>query len=275
MAEFKSFDDFQKELHDPAGARQTERADKEDSRKPRHGERRRRRRLRKQWWYVGATLLIVGAVVFFAPIPLGSIRVYGNEILTRDDILFDGNIRDPINVFQISTSDWEGRLRKDVRIRTAEVTRSFPAYIDVRISERKPIAVIQEELGYAIVDKEGMVIQTGSAIYEMDFPMITGIKLENALLGDIIEGDRVKKALLFLGQLSPQGINMFSEVNVGNVDNFIAYTRDGIAIRLGDGAAIAEQAELAENMVSDVRVRGLSVEYIDASLTSPYIKLKK
>lgn len=35
------------------------------------------------------------------------------------------------------------------------------------------------------------------------------------------------------------------------------------------------QAKLAENMVGDVKARGLSVEYVDANLSSPFIKLKK
>lgn len=55
----------------------------------------------------------------------------------------------------------------------------------------------------------------------------------------------------------------------------MAYTRGGIAVHLGEGDQMQERAALAENMVSDVKARGLAVEYIDASLTSPYIKLKK
>ena len=32
---------------------------------------------------------------------------------------------------------------------------------------------------------------------------------------------------------------------------------------------------LAENMVNDVEARGLSVEYLDANMANPFIKLKK
>ena len=67
----------------------------------------------------------------------------------------------------------------------------------------------------------------------------------------------------------------FSELNLGNEDNIRAYTRDGVTVRLGDGSDMAQQAELAENMVGDVKARGLSVEYVDANLASPFIKLKK
>lgn len=275
MAEFKSFDDFQKELHGANNDSPQIPEEKAVHKKPRHASKKNKMHVRKYVWSVIGSLLFVGSVLFFTPVSIGSIRIYGNETLTRGDILFDGNLTEPINVFQINTSDFEERLKQDVRIYRAEVNRSFPAYVDVHIAERKPIAVIQKDIGYAILDRDGMVIQTGTAIHGMDFPMITGVSLDNALLGDVITRESVKMALQFLGVLSIQGIQVFSEINIGNQDNIIAYTRDGIAIRLGDGSSIKERAELAENMVSDVKVRGLSVEYIDASLTSPYIKLKK
>lgn len=45
-------------------------------------------------------------------------------------------------------------------------------------------------------------------------------------------------------------------------------------MRLGSGPDMAGQARLAENMVGDVKARGLSVEYLDANPASPFIKLK-
>lgn len=55
----------------------------------------------------------------------GDIRLQGNEAVTKEDILFDGDIREPVNVFQISTSQLQERLKKDVRIADAEVSRAF------------------------------------------------------------------------------------------------------------------------------------------------------
>ena len=73
----------------------------------------------------------------------------------------------------------------------------------------------------------------------------------------------------------PEGLKVFSEINIGNPEDIKAYTRDGITVKLGNGSDMAGQARLAENMVGDVKARGLSVEYLDANLASPFIKLKK
>ena len=83
------------------------------------------------------------------------------------------------------------------------------------------------------------------------------------------------KALQFISSLSQDGFKQFSEVNIGQPNNIIAYTRDGIAVHLGSGEHIDKQAVMAENMVGDIMARGLSVEYIEVNLTSPFIKLKK
>ncbi len=276
MAEFKSFGEFQKELHDPAEYIQEEKPVSEEAPvRPRHLRKRRHRPWGRYLLLTAAGLLVIGGGLFFLPLPVGDVRVFGNEALTKEDILFDGGITPPVNVFQISTSDLAERLQKDVRVASVEVVRTFPLYVDVKIAERKPIAVMQEDFGYAFLDGAGVVIRTGSVIRGMEVPMITGVKLGNALLGDTVRQEPVQLALQFLSSLSAEGLRTFSEINIGNEENLVAYTRDGIAVRLGDGSSMSERAALAENMVSDVKVRGLSVEYIDASLTSPYIKLKK
>ena len=105
--------------------------------------------------------------------------------------------------------------------------------------------------------------------------MITGKKWGNLLLGDTVSESDVLLALKFINSLSEDGVKLFSEINIGNKDNIIAYTRSGIAVKLGNGKNIADQAKLAENMVGDISSRQLSVEYIDANTSSPFIKLKK
>lgn len=280
MEEFKSFGEFQKELHNSPGNESVSGVPHsgppdEERRKLR---KRRKKRTRKKIRYAAAAsaaviLIFAGLCVF--PVPFGDLRVFGNESVSREDVLFDGGIEAPVNVLQISTRELEERLKKDLRIDSVEVRRSFPVYIDVTITERKPLAVMQAEFGYVVLDKEGMVLQTGSTVEEVKSPIVTGVKLGNALLGDTAGGAQVQSALQFLNALSAGGLHDFSEINIGNSENIVAYTRGGIAVHLGEGDQMQERAALAENMVSDVKARGLAVEYIDASLTSPYIKLKK
>ena len=226
---------------------------------------------------LAAAVLILSAflILLFLPIPFGHIELRGAKNVTMENVLFEGNIDEPINTLQISASDVTKRLENDLRIEEVNIERKFPATIVINIIERKPTAIIQTEYGYAVIDKRGIVIRTESALTDGDYPMITGKKLDNILLGDKIEEPDVLNALEFINHLSEKGAKEFSEINIGNQKNLMAYTRNGISVRLGAAGDLGKQATLAENMVNDVEARGLSVEYLDANMANPFIKLKK
>lgn len=306
MNEFKSFEDFRKEQHDSqangteTGDRGTSYPDGGSSRDadpqnpsslyqpeidtpehpglpPKHHKRHRRRENKIRLFMVlfAAFIVIAAAVLLFLPIPFGTLQVTGSQEVTYDDVLFEGQIRQPVNVLQISSSDLKNRLENDLRVASASVARTSPFSMTVTIEDREPIAIIQGEFGYYFVDKTGLVIHQAAAIKNGNLPMVTGRKIDNLLLGDHVADQDMNKALAFLNHLSPEGEKVFSEINIGNPNNILAYTRDGITVKLGSGEDMAGQAELAENMVGDVKARNLSVEYIQADLSSPYIKLKK
>lgn len=229
----------------------------------------------KVLFYLIIFIIIIVVSLLFLPIPFGNLTVTGNDIIKTEDIFFEAEIKKPINIFQIRTSNVEKRLLNDIRIEEVDVSRQFPFTINIKVKERKPLVIVQGEFCYAILDKTGLVIETETSLKKANYPMITGKKWGNLLLGDTVSESDVLLALKFINSLSEDGVKLFSEINIGNKDNIIAYTRSGIAVKLGNGKNIADQAKLAENMVGDISSRQLSVEYIDANTSSPFIKLKK
>ena len=220
-------------------------------------------------------LFFILMALLFLPIPFGHIELNGNKDVTMENVIFEGNIEEPVNTLQISTATVKDRLSKDLRIEEVQIVRKFPGTIVINITERKHVAAIQTEYGYAILDKDAFVIKTDTSIKSGDYIMITGKRLGNVLLGDRIEETDVARALTFINNLSDAGAQSFSEINIGNPENFITYTRDGVSVRLGNTNDLEKQASLAENMVNDVKSRNLSVEYLDANMANPFIKLKK
>lgn len=294
MDNFKSFNEFRREQHAgklPEDIETTKEESKpvdfsgeesspfsaQEIQKVVHKKKRRHRKSHgKQYLLGGAGVVILLLMsIFLLPIPLGYIQLTGSKALTVDDILFEGQIKQPVNVWQVSSSELEERLHHDIRVADVQVTRHFPFVLEVQVEDRVPLAAVQGELSYAFLDKDGLVIDSVQSIRKTDVPMITGKRLGNLLLGDTVASEDIDKALTFLNHLSPEGRKAFSEINIGNDTNIRAYTRDGVTVRLGEGTDMAGQAELAENMVGDVKARGLSVEYVDANLSSPFIKLKK
>lgn len=282
MDNFKSFNDFLKEQHgNPEGFHEKPKVEAPPEEKVRRPVKKHKSLIRSHGRgkaYAAGALAAAAAVtlsLFFLPIPLGYIDLKGTDVLTVDDVIFEGRIREPVNVLQVSSSKLEERLSKDIRLSAVSVSRRFPFVLEVDVMDRIPLAIVQDQFGYAFLDKDGMVMDTTQSIKKVNVPLITGKRMGNLLLGDSVAGGELDSALDFLNHLSPEGLRVFSEINIGNGNDIKAYTRDGITVRLGSGPDMAGQARLAENMVGDVKARGLSVEYLDANPASPFIKLKK
>ncbi|EGF12468.1 cell division protein FtsQ/DivIB [Dialister micraerophilus] len=284
MHEYNDFENFQKKIrNEHVNVSENDNKDLNDKnfddKKIRKVLKKRKKHKKnkkfKVLFYLIIFIIIIVVSLLFLPIPFGILTVTGNDIIKTEDIFFEAEIKKPINIFQIRTSNVEKRLLNDIRIEEVDVSRQFPFTINIKVKERKPLVIVQGEFCYAILDKTGLVIETETSLKKANYPMITGKKWGNLLLGDTVSESDVLLALKFINSLSEDGVKLFSEINIGNKDNIIAYTRSGIAVKLGNGKNIANQAKLAENMVGDISSRQLSVEYIDANTSSPFIKLKK
>ena len=284
MHEYNDFENFQKKIrNEHVNVSENDNKDLNDKnfddKKIRKVLKKRKKHKKnkkfKVLFYLIIFIIIIVVSLLFLPIPFGNLTVTGNDIIKTEDIFFEAEIKKPINIFQIRTSNVEKRLLNDIRIEEVDVSRQFPFTINIKVKERKPLVIVQGEFCYAILNKTGLVIETETSLKKANYPMITGKKWGNLLLGDTVSESDVLLALKFINSLSEDGVKLFSEINIGNKDNIIAYTRSGIAVKLGNGKNIADQAKLAENMVGDISSRQLSVEYIDANTSSPFIKLKK
>ena len=284
MHEYNDFENFQKKIrNEHVNVSENDNKDLNDKnfddKKIRKVLKKRKKHKKnkkfKVLFYLIIFIIIIVVSLLFLPIPFGNLTVTGNDIIKTEDIFFEAEIKKPINILQIRTSNVEKRLLNDIRIEEVDVSRQFPFTINIKVKERKPLVIVQGEFCYAILDKTGLVIETETSLKKANYPMITGKKWGNLLLGDTVSESDVLLALKFINSLSEDGVKLFSEINIGNKDNIIAYTRSGIAVKLGNGKNIADQAKLAENMVGDISSRQFSVEYIDANTSSPFIKLKK
>lgn len=234
---------------------------------PRHPHAWRRRIV-----LIGAGLLVLWLLLFILPIPFGSITVTGSQNVTVSDVMAAGNIRNPVNLLQINAGQLEERLQHDLRVDSVKVTYVLPLTLQVNVTERRPAAVVATQFGFATLDSKGQVINLGPAIEDTTAPIISGIKLGNVLLGDTIDDSVIKGALTYLNSLSDEGRKQIAEINVGDVNQLIAYTVDGLPLHLGDTSEMDKKGPLSENMLRDVKARGVAAQYLDVNVKAPYIK---
>ena len=245
---------------------------KETQLPPRH---RSPRRLIK-----GAMVLavIAAAIAFLVYTPIFTfqhIALDGASYLKEDDIVKIADIRRGEPLFTVKTDEVALRLRQDLRIEDAQVRRVLPNTLAIHITERRPVATVATDYGYADLDRTGKVLAVHKSLSTMQIPILTGLNLHEKYIGDDVPDEVVQDMIGFLGRLSPEAIAQLSELSLLHPNYLVAYTTGGVQVRLGDFDRLDEKAKLTQGFLNDQQVNPYPVEYVDFSYTSPVIKLKK
>ena len=242
---------------------------------PKRVRRRRKSKLRKQskpavWKVVIGACILIG--LFILPLPIGQIQVTGNSQLTSEDVVHIGDLGYPVNILRVRTGALEERLQKDIRVDTAHVSYALPLTLQVDVKERKALVVVPSQFGFVSLDRQGMVIASSATIPDTTVPIISGVRLGNALLGDTIEAEGIRGAIAYMEAFTEEGRKKIGEINVGDADKMIAYTVEGLPIHIGDRNNLEEKAKITADMLVDIAQRHVSAEFIDVNIKSPFIK---
>ncbi|MBM7775784.1 cell division protein FtsQ [Actinokineospora baliensis] len=133
-------------------------------RRPRGAKRPARRRvdrrfLVRRWTVLGSMLGITGLVVlvFFTPV-LGanSVEVTGIKDLTADEVRAAAAIEPGTPLARLDSDGIAERVRQLPRVGAVDVRRSFPATVELVITERTPVAVVVRDDGAHLLDASGV-----------------------------------------------------------------------------------------------------------------------
>ncbi|MBK8169997.1 MAG: FtsQ-type POTRA domain-containing protein [Sandaracinaceae bacterium] len=103
-----------------------------------------------------------------------TIEVTGAERLTRDEILAAAGLQEGQNVFVRGPEEAAARLMDHPWIASAEVERHLPSSFNVRIVERRPVALLALGSLYLVSD-DGVVFKRVASHDPVDLPVVTGV----------------------------------------------------------------------------------------------------
>ena len=200
---------------------------------PQHPPRRSPRRIFKG----AAALAILAAVmVFFVYAPIFTyqrLSLDGATYLKADDIERIADIHRGEPLFMLKTDAVALRLRQDLRIEDAQVRRVLPDTLAVHITERRPLATVVTDYGYADLDRSGKILAVHKDLAQMQIPLITGWNLHEKYVGDDVQDETVRQILAFLGAIPADFLTQISEIALLQPDYVVAYTTSAVQIRLG------------------------------------------
>jgi cell division protein FtsQ len=205
---------------------------------------------------------------------IGTVLVQGNRYLGEDEILRIAGVGTRVNIFRLDSGDIQRRLTHDLRIAGAEVTRQLPDVVKISVRERQPAAFIATSYGFALLDGEGMILDVVKTIRRMEVPLITGHNLGGSYVGEKVESPVVRGALSYLSSLNETAFRQMSEIAIDSSGQLTGYTIHAARIKLGKSEQVVEKALKTSMIISDPHNKLSTIEYIDVSYATPYVKFR-
>ncbi len=242
----------------------------------RRPERRRRYRINAPRLILSLLLILLAGESMLAvlKLPWFEIRgvvVQGRKLVDRKFVVQSTRIPDKSNIFTFPTRGIADRLRPNPIIKGVTVHRKFPNTLVVRITERKPYAVLSAQGRFYETDAAGIPFRT-VASPDPKLPVLSCTVPKAIALGKPITAPAFKLASRCLRLAQPFGKLSVRKITVDPNNDLCLNVQDGILIRLGQPQQMEGKLEKAEQTINLVP----HLEYVDVTCPeAPALKPKQ
>lgn len=227
-------------------------------------------------------LLIIIGLYFFMHSPIFNIQnitVKGNKNLAIEDIKRLSQLSQGDNLFKINKDEIIKNILVHPLIKEVEISRDLPSTLRIDILERKPIGLVVCEDGFIQVSEKGYFISIDRDLGNYKLPVISGVSMDYLPgPGQIIKKEGLHTALEILSNIESELLENIAEINVADPDYILAYTTQGIEIRLGSKEEVEGKLEDLQDILEriiNLVIDEKEIEYIDLRFSGPPIIKKK
>jgi cell division protein FtsQ len=201
------------------------------------------------------------------------VRLEQQGRVSEGDILDASDIKIGDSLFDLDLHMIGRKIEEDPWIARADVERSFPDQVVIRVVEREVKAIIDLDYLY-YVDKSGEVFKMLDASDQLNYPVITGIDRQYLLDNPDQTQNCLNMALQLMDALSNRtlfNLDDVSEIHYDEQEGMILHTRiGGVPVRMGKQGFNAKLNRL-ERIYSDLEPRLMALKYIDLNVTDRVI----
>jgi cell division septal protein FtsQ len=205
------------------------------------------------------------AVVGAPALRVARITVKGTRHLSGDEVLslLDG-LRGR-HVLFVDLEQWRLRVLASRWVADATLRRSLPGTVEVRVVERRPLAISRIEGQLFLIDEQGVVIdEYGPRYAEFDLPILDGLA-PAARPESAVNGSRVRLASRLLHEVrgDPGLAGRISQLDVSDPRNaVVTVDQDTARVRLGEAQFTARLQAYLE-MAPTLREQMRNIDYVD------------
>ena len=252
---------------------------RKQEKQPRDWRKLFHRLLRVTLFAGGASLAVAGAMLGIQLLresdyfTVRNVRVIAQARVSEQEIAGASDVRIGTGIFDLDLAMIGKKIEENPWIARAEVVRSLPDEIVIRVTEHQPRAVIQLDYLY-YVSGDGEVFKLLDSNDSLDFPIITGISRQ-FLIDHPQEGQAwLRQALALIAELEGRqlfGMADVSEIQIDLEDGLVVHTRQyGVPVLFG-GDGFAGKLDRLEKIYGDLKPRLTALHYIDLSVADRVI----
>lgn len=174
------------------------------------------------------------------------------------------------NLLLLSTGGVEADIETLPWVESAEVDRTLPATVKVRIVERKPELVLSLGAAKWTIDADGNVLATGEA--EPGLPVLAGLQVDQLEPGIQLRTEEAVSALRSYRRLPKVVRRQVAAVFAPTIERISFSLEGGTVIRFGSAEQLQAKNEVLQALFDDLGPDGGGAAYIDVRVpTSPAV----
>lgn len=230
-----------------------------------------KRRQKKQLAFLTMITLVAAliAVILLTPaFNVNNIKITGNSMVSDEEIIMAGGLSKNVNILNVDIDSAEENIKSLPYIKKAEIKRSFPDTIKIKVLEEVGVAYFTTKDGYVIISSDGKCIDVSSGLSEdknssgqvaqlPKLPVIKGIKNVKYSKGEIIKSEdsqRLKSLFVCLHEFAKQGyIFDMKEIDMSNPEDIRFYYKGkDLCVSVGNTQRIGYKMECFRPIYDEV-----------------------
>lgn len=201
---------------------------------------------------------------------LEEIRVAGGSRISPEQVrnlaVAELGIDPGVSMFAFSARQLDEAVEKIPAVRSAQVSKRWPRFVDVTVEERVPVAIFVSRHGSYVVDETGLLFATSTAedLRNLKGPILTGwdeLPLERGTALPKADFSRLRTELAVMERANAA---LYNEISEARWD-----AKEGLTLVLGDGALVyqgfipMEQAgPVIETMLAESPAPGMRLDHL-------------
>lgn len=216
---------------------------------------------------ISIMLIVAAVVVLLGPLmKIDNVQV--NDLKNMSEAQVEEIAGNPVgqNLFFYRTSKAEEELRYYPYVQDVTITRHFPHWIEINITEREPAGVLLNNGSYLQFSKDGVLLNSAKSLTNLNLPLITGFSMDEVPSpGEAFkDNERFSDILKIVNACPDELLSMIQEINIKDRNNILAYTSQGIEIRIGNVDNIESRMATLNDIMNQVILSNIIEEPIEA-----------